>query len=220
MVFVFLQGKSIEQLKDYAHLIDPDVNQFATVNRYYVYDDVMDTIGTTFDYIHASCDMITDAKGIVDYLKQSPKTMLITSKDEFDQSYQYLTDVMYQVAIEKMSCGNFRYQGFPKYNSVTALLLVLLRYGHRNFALFGCDGIGDYFIEGRQNNDMDLRIDTNTMNDRFWSEVDFLGVAREEVNIFNVNPDSHVKCFPTTSYHEFFTKGEKHGNIIRDGHAG
>lgn len=207
MIYILLKGSSVKQLERYAHLLDSD-NIFASVNNCF-YEKIMGKVGHGLDYIHASCDLKKHDAMYIDYLKRHENTTIITSAEEWGKQDLIMWDEMtHRVILSNLSSGNSAFEGWPKYNSVTALLLFFLQKGFRSFAIFGMDGVGAYYDEfdSKLSNDSDLLIDTKTMNERFWQEVDFLKISWGDVSIINVNPDSFVECFPKMSYEDFFTK--------------
>lgn len=204
-VFIVLQGPSVKWLAD--HIVDvarADA-KWATVNYFWIYD----FMPRSFDFVHFSADVHKEPQDILDKF------------DAFVWDGGWL--------FTNNNCDNYFSAGYPgrivttpfshglspdgipnSYNSVTAMIYILISQGYKKFYLFGCDGCG---IPYGQTDDSDahhfcIQHDTEVMNSFFWQVAKEFRLDLRDVQIFNVNSPENTKvtCFELMPYETFYAK--------------
>ena len=233
-IFIILQGPSVKDLAENIEYFKDSNVIWASLNSFWVVEPIIQSIGVEFSILYAS-----SLEGGVSHLGvhiceflQRPYRKLFISSQEFlteflREFYDYknlrLDNLENNDVITSLiASGNLRYKGYPKMNSLTAMLLILACRGYRKFYVFGCDGgyipdrEGLYYdgfqkAPGRKTSISDLELDARVMNERFWSEMEFIGLARKDVEIYNVSPHSRVECLTKISMQELIERREQHG---------
>ena len=199
-VFIVLKGPSVQWLADHiGEFKDADV-VWATVNDFWIYD----FMPHPFDIVHYSA-CVEQAKP--DELERLNRLMagggsVITSPAA--EKY-FSKDYPGKLLTSAFSTGRSSVLG-DIYNSLSALLLVLISFGYKTFYLFGCDGSGLGYKQNEDNEEHRLAIqkDAKIMNKHFWKIAESFHLNCSGVKIYNVNAGATaVKCFPVISHSQF-----------------
>lgn len=198
-VCILLNGTSLQILEDnIEHFKDFDVI-WCGLNRFkYIEDHILQKIDKKFDWVYCSSEERWNE------IEKDLKDVEIITNTEIT----YRNPEMTPIYISDFAYG---------FNSLWALLCVLIRLGHKNIYLFGCDGAVwnhkrklDTQVYYRQNeikDDFNARLlsiskDTEILNDMFKRLMDYWGISLRDVNIKNVNKESKVKCFEKVSINQ------------------
>lgn len=196
-VFILAQGESLKSLKDNIQLFKDIDCIWSCITEYTLYADLLKEIDKRPTVMISTSwgrdkepDFSYYRNQVNEFAKADPENVLITHKVIAD-----LLDISCKVEIHKLAEGHNLTRNF---NTLTALILIMITKGYQKFFLFGCDGGGKYYkdserlpLEALQRN---LTKDTKRMNETFWQEVETL--HPQDIKIFNVSPKSRIKCFP------------------------
>jgi len=190
------QGVNAQQLADKIELFRGKDVLFGSLNRFYYFEEeVLNTIGRSFDYIWYS----------------SP-TRYATDKPYLDKAIARGVQIMssYKGAEEfKFPDNTIRSEFGAGYSSIFAMLCALIDNGYDNIYLAGFDGVAKnesniYFWQETFTDQFRTRVfsiarDTKAMNEMFWWYVEYaLNRTNEDVSIKTVTT-SALTCFDTCS---------------------
>lgn len=200
---ILLQGQSVSNVKDMDIFLGD--RTLCAVNNFFTLIGLVDQ---SFDIVHVSSpDFYNLYCRILNYCAENCCKLVtsleaLSKVDTNNDTYIALKNKG-MIEVSKYSSGNNKFKGYPKYNSLTALLLYLISNKYDDILIFGADGCGtEYYNQSGYSNNA-IKFDTEIMNQRFWEEVEHIGIDRNKVSIINVNGKSKVTCFSEISYEEF-----------------